>query len=182
MDEIAQAALFGSLILLKLSCRSRVVFTLLGREHIRLTQGKAVLGSEPEKPLKILERHPCTTCCVLPFKSASTQVGRLHAVETDQLRQPGTGECVCGVALLQGLRQHNQRIHALQLRIDQLEERTPNRAHSDLLSQQMGVMQERMDAFSVMRTSATSSLHRIPAGIGKDEALQEHEQDQRRQD
>ena len=28
------------------------------------------------------------------------------------------------VALLQGLRQHNQRIHALQERIDQLEERT----------------------------------------------------------
>ena len=30
-----------------------MVFTLLGREHIRLTQGKAVLGCEPEKPLKI---------------------------------------------------------------------------------------------------------------------------------
>ena len=29
------------------------------------------------------------------------------------------------VALLQGLRQHNQRIHALLERIDQLEERTP---------------------------------------------------------
>ena len=43
------------------------------------------------------------------------------------------------VTLLQGLRQHNQRIHALQERIDQLEERTPNRAHSELLSQQMGV-------------------------------------------
>ena len=39
------------------------------------------------------------------------------------------------VAVLQGLRQHNQRIHALQERIDQLEERTPNRAHSELLSQ-----------------------------------------------
>ena len=38
------------------------------------------------------------------------------------------------VTLLQGLRQHNQRIHALQERIDQLEERTPNRAHSELLS------------------------------------------------
>ena len=37
------------------------------------------------------------------------------------------------VTLLQGLRQHNQRIHALQERIDQLEQRTPNRAHSDLL-------------------------------------------------
>ena len=86
------------------------------------------------------------------------------------------------VTLLQGLRQHNQRIHALQERIDQLEERTPNRAHIELLSQQMGVMQERMDAFSAMRTSAASSLHRIPAGIGQDEALQEHEQDQHRQD
>ena len=64
------------------------------------------------------------------------------------------------VALLQGLRQHNQRIHALQERIDQLEERTPNRAHSEMLSLQMGVMQERMDAFSAMRTSAASSLHR----------------------
>ena len=82
------------------------------------------------------------------------------------------------VTLLQGLRQHNQRIHALQERI----ERTPNRAHSELLSQQMGVMQERMDAFSAMRTSAASSLHRIPAGIGKDEALQQHEHDQHRQD
>ena len=87
------------------------------------------------------------------------------------------------VALLQGLRQHNQRIHALQERIDQLEERTPNRAHSELLSQQMGVMQERMDAFEAMRTSTTaSSLHRVPAGVGQDEALQEHEQDQHRQD
>ena len=38
------------------------------------------------------------------------------------------------VTLLQGLRQHNQRIHALQERIDQLEERTPPSAHSDLLS------------------------------------------------
>ena len=81
------------------------------------------------------------------------------------------------VTLLQGLRQHNQRLHALQERIDQLEERTPNGAHSELLSQQMGVMQERMDAFS-----AASPLHRIPAGIGQDEALQENEQDQHRQD
>ena len=88
------------------------------------------------------------------------------------------------VTLLQGLRQHNHRIHALQERIDQLEERTPNRAHSELelLSQQMGVMQERMDAFSAMRTSAASPLHRIPAGIGQDEALQQHEHDQHRQD
>ena len=83
------------------------------------------------------------------------------------------------VTLLQGLRQHNQRIHALQERIDQLEERTPNR---ELLSQQIDVMQERIDAFSAMRTSAASSLHRIPAGIGQDEALQQHEQDQHRQD
>ena len=101
------------------------MFTLLCREHIRLTQGKAVLGSEPEKQIKI---------------------------------------------------------HGLQERIDQLEERTPNSAHSELLSQQMGVMQERMDAFSAMRTSAASSLHRIPAGIGQDEALQKNEQDQHRQD
>ena len=85
------------------------------------------------------------------------------------------------VTLLQGLRQHNHRIHALQERIDQLEERTPN-PHSELLSQQMGVMQERIDTFSAMRTSAASSLHRIPAGIGQDEALQQHEQDQHRQD
>ena len=63
-----------------------------------------------------------------------------------------------------------------------LEERTPNRAHSELLSQQMGVMQERMDAFSAMRTSVASPLHRIPVGIGQDEALQENEQDQHRQD
>ena len=86
------------------------------------------------------------------------------------------------VTLLQGLQQHNQRIHALQERIDQLEERTPPRAHSDLLSQQMGVMQERMDAFTAMRTSTTSSLHRVAAGVGQDEALQQHEQDQHRQD
>ena len=86
------------------------------------------------------------------------------------------------VNLLQGLRQHNQLIHALQERIGQLEERTPIRAHIDLLSQQMGLMQERMDDLSAMRTSADSSLHRIPAGIGQDEALQQHEQDQHRQD
>ena len=76
------------------------------------------------------------------------------------------------VTLLQGLRQHNQRIHALQERIVQLEERTPNSAHSELLSQQMVVMQERMDAFE-----AALSLHRIPTGIGQDEAPQQHEQD-----
>ena len=86
------------------------------------------------------------------------------------------------VTLLQGLRQHNQRIHTLQERIDQLEERTSPRAHSDLLSQQMGVMQERMDALAAMRTSAASSLHRIPTGIGQDETLQQHKQDQHRQD
>ena len=80
------------------------------------------------------------------------------------------------------MQQQNQRIQALQERIDQLEEGSPNSAHSALLSQQMGLMQERMDAFSAMRTSAASSLHRIPAGIGEDEALQQHEQDQHRQD
>ena len=86
------------------------------------------------------------------------------------------------VTLTRGLQQQNQRIQALQERIDQLEEGSPNNAHSELLSQQMGVMQERMDAFAAMRTSAASSLHRIPAGIGQDEALQENEQDQHRQD
>ena len=86
------------------------------------------------------------------------------------------------VTLLRGLQQHNQRIQALQERIDQLEERSPNSAHSALLSQQMGLMQKRMDAFAAMRTSAPSSLHSIPAGIGQDEALQQHEQDQHRQD
>ena len=86
------------------------------------------------------------------------------------------------VTLLKGLQQQNQRIQALQERIDQLEERTPIHAHSDLLSQQLGLMQERMDAFAAMRTSASSSLHRIPAGIGQDEALQQHEQNQNRQD
>ncbi len=84
--------------------------------------------------------------------------------------------------LLKGLQQHNQRIHALQERIDQLEERTPNHAQSDLLSQQMGLMQERIDAFAAMRTSPPSSLYRVPAGIRENEALQEHEQDQNRQD
>ena len=34
------------------------------------------------------------------------------------------------VTLLQGLRQHNQRIYALQERIDQLEERTPPSAQA----------------------------------------------------
>ena len=86
------------------------------------------------------------------------------------------------VTLTRGLQQQNQRIQALQERIDQLEERTPNRAHSELLSQQMGVMQERMDAFAAMRTSTASSLHRVAAGVGQDEALQQHEQDQHRQD
>ena len=100
MDEITQAPRFRSLILLKLSCRSHVVLTLLRREDIRLTQGKAMLSGEPEKPLKvhglrqglgqigvavakgekpiqILKRHPGTTCCVPPFKSASVQVGEV---------------------------------------------------------------------------------------------------------
>ena len=86
------------------------------------------------------------------------------------------------VTLLKGLQQHNQRIHALHERINQLEEHRPNNAHSDLLSQQLGLMQERMDAFAAMRTSAPSPLYSIPAGIGQDEALQKHEQDQHRQD
>ena len=86
------------------------------------------------------------------------------------------------LTLLQGLRQQNQRIQALRERIDQLEERAPKRAHSDLLSQQMGVIQERMDAFAAMRTTAPSSLHRIPTGIGQDETLQQHKQAQHRQD
>ena len=81
-----------------------------------------------------------------------------------------------------GVNAVDQRIHALQERIDQLEERSPNSAHSELLSQQMGLMQERMDAFAAMRTSAPSALYSIPAGIGQDEALQENEQDQHRQD
>ena len=85
MDEIAEATRFHGLILLKLSCRSGVVFTLLRREDIRFAQGKTMLGSKPEKPLKvhglreglgqirvavpkrqksiqILERHPASTC------------------------------------------------------------------------------------------------------------------------
>ena len=86
------------------------------------------------------------------------------------------------VSLTRGMQQQNQRIQALQERIDQLEERTPNDARSALLSQQMGLMQERMDAFAAMRTMAPSPLHRIPAGVGQDEALQENEQDQNRQD
>ena len=86
------------------------------------------------------------------------------------------------VTLTRGLQQQNQRIQALQERIDQLEERPPNSAHSELLSQQMGLMQERMDAFAALRTSAPLSLYSIPAGIGQDEALQENEQQQNRQD
>ena len=86
------------------------------------------------------------------------------------------------VTLTRGLQQQNQRIQALQERIDQLEEGSPNNAHSELLSQQMGLMQERMDAFAAMRTSTASSLHRVAAGVGQDEALQQHEQDQHRQD
>ncbi len=85
MDEIAEATRFHGLILLKLSCRSDLVFTLLRRKDIRLAQGKAVLGSKPKKPLEIhglpeglgqiriavpkrqkliqiLERHPASTC------------------------------------------------------------------------------------------------------------------------
>ena len=86
------------------------------------------------------------------------------------------------VTLLKGLKQQDQRIHALQERIHQLEQQTPDHAHSDLLSQQMGLMQERMDAFAAVRTTAPSSLHRIPTGIGQDETLQQHKQDQHRQD
>ena len=86
------------------------------------------------------------------------------------------------VTLTRGLQQQNQRIQALQERIDQLEEGSPNSAHSALLSQQMGLMQERMDAFTAMRTSTASSLHSVPAGVGQNEALQQHEQDQHRQD
>ena len=56
------------------------------------------------------------------------------------------------VTLLKGLQQHKQRIHALKEQIDQLEERTPKRAHSELLRQQMGVMQECKDAFAAMLT------------------------------
>ena len=79
---------------------AQLPFTLLGREDVRLTQGKAALGSKPEKPLKIhglskglgqirvavakgeksiqiLKRHPSTTCCVPPFKSALVQVGEV---------------------------------------------------------------------------------------------------------
>ena len=79
------------------------------------------------------------------------------------------------VTLLKGLQLQDQRIHALQERIHQLEQHTPDHAHSDLLSQQMGLMQERMDAFAAMRTSIDSSLNSVPAGIGQDEALQQHE-------
>ena len=86
------------------------------------------------------------------------------------------------VTLTRGLQQQNQRIQALQERVDQLEEGSPNSAHSALLSQQMGLMQERMDAFAAMRSSTASSLHGVPAGVGQDEALQQHEQDQHRQD
>lgn len=69
--------------------------------------------------------------------------------------------------LLKGLQQHNQRIHALQERIDQLEERTPNHAQSDLLSQQMGLMQERIDAFAAMRTSPPHPFTASPLAFGR---------------
>ena len=85
MDEIAETPRFHGLILLKLSCGSHVMFTLLCRKDIRLAQRKAMIGSHPKKPLKvhglcegigqirivvpkrqepiqILERHPSTTC------------------------------------------------------------------------------------------------------------------------
>ena len=86
------------------------------------------------------------------------------------------------VTLVKGLHQHNQRIHALHDRIDRLEKRTPNNPNSDLLSQQMGLMQERIDAIAAMRSSPPSSLHSIAAVIGQDETLQQHEQEQHRQD
>ena len=53
MDEIAEATRFHGLILLKLSCRSDLMFTLLRRKDICLAQDVAALGSEPKKPLKI---------------------------------------------------------------------------------------------------------------------------------
>ena len=85
MDEIAETPRFHGLILLKLSCGSHVMFTLLRRKDIRLAQRKAMIGSDPKKPLKvhglregigqiriavpkrqepiqILERHPSTNC------------------------------------------------------------------------------------------------------------------------
>ena len=85
MDEIAKTPRFHGLILLKLSCGSHVMFTLLRRKDIRLAQRKAMVGSDPKKPLKvhglsegigqiwiavtkrqepiqILERHPSITC------------------------------------------------------------------------------------------------------------------------
>ena len=85
MDEIAETPRFHGLILLKLSCGSHVMFTLLRRKDIRLAQRKTMIFSEPKKPLKvhglredigqiriavpkpqepiqILERHPSITC------------------------------------------------------------------------------------------------------------------------
>ena len=85
MDEVAQATRFHGLILLKLRCRSDLMFTLLRRKDIRLAQRKAMIFSEPKKPLKvhglredigqiriavpkrqepiqILERHPSISC------------------------------------------------------------------------------------------------------------------------
>ena len=64
------------------------------------------------------------------------------------------------VTLLHSLRQQNQSIQALQARIDQLEKRAPNRAHSDLLSQQIGVMQE---GWMPSRPCAPRPLHPFTA-------------------
>ena len=57
MDEITQAPRFRSLILLKLSCRSHVVLTLLRHGDIQITQGEAMLSGKPEKPLKVHGLH-----------------------------------------------------------------------------------------------------------------------------
>jgi len=85
VDEIAETPRFHGLILLQLSRRSDVMFTLLRRKDIRLTQDIATLSGKPEKPLKIhglseglgqlritvpkhqkpiqiLEGHPSDTC------------------------------------------------------------------------------------------------------------------------
>ena len=53
MDEVAEATRFHGLILLKLSCRSDLMLTLLRRKDICFAQDIAALGSKPEKPLKV---------------------------------------------------------------------------------------------------------------------------------
>ena len=187
-----------------ISAVPHVMFTLLRRKDIRLAQRKAMVGSDPKKPLKvhglregigqiriavpklqeliqILKRHP-TSFVACSHSSQHRHKWRdcmlLNLISCGSLALTS----VLVVTPLKGLQQHNQRKHALQEQFDQLEERTPNRAHSELLRQLMGVMQDRMDAFAAMRTSAPSSLHSIPTGIWQDEALQQNEQDQNRQD